>query len=214
MSLLRHTGISLRDFRELASHEEVPDRTDGEDFNFDESMRPFQVPISKNEILVICYVAGYVAHSMCKKLSCADCKTLFVSDRNLPDIESESHDETAFISLLSRGGLKSPSDTLFLFCKCVYAVFMSVQSSPQWFDFIRLNNPSHSLTAFSLRCLRNSPFSFLLELECRSGHLFTDYLPRCGNSFFNALCKKYVNSLSKRKPDADVSKLRKLRSSK
>ena len=182
-------------------------------FDVDDSV-VFNEDISKNEIAIICYVAGYIGFSMCKRLKCDSCENLFVSDHRLPEVETS--EETEFISLMTRGGLKSPSDQLFMICKCIYTSFIALQSSKKWFDFLRVRDPASALAGVSLSYIRNSPFSSVLDCSCSKGHSFKDFFPRIAKCFFNTLAKNYVHSVSQQKNAATVSKpkVRKLMSSK
>lgn len=211
VSLLKHSGISLSDFRDLPRDEEEGEDT--EEFNFDEPDSPFDKDVSRSESSIICYVAGYIGHSICKKLTCAACEQLFITGRVLPEVETS--EESAFLGMMTRGGLKSPSDALFLFCKCVYSVFLCIQSSAQWYDFLRLRKPGIVLSSVSLRLIENSSYSHLQHHECANGHLFKDHLSRCARSLFNVLAKNFVKTFPKQnKKTCDEAKVRKLRSTK
>ena len=210
ISLLKCTGIAISDLRMLPQKETLTDY-EIDNFDIDESVK-FDEDISKNEIAIICYVAGYIGFSMCKRLKCTSCETLFVTDRLLPEVETS--EETEFISLMTRGGLKSPSDPLFIVCKCIYTSFIALQSSQKWFDFLRVRDPASALAGVSLTYIHNSTFSNVLDNSCPNGHTFNDFFPRIARCFFNTLAKNYINTVSQQKNTATTSKVRKLMSTK
>ncbi len=160
MSLLKHTGISLNELQKIS------------DLSGKETEEPFvlpievdlELPISKNEQVVICYVAGYVTHSLLgKHVKCQDCESLFISTHELSSAEYDGFEPTEFIKLLTRGKLKSPSNNLFVFCRCCYVLFVTIQSSPSWPDFLKLKSPSTVFKRLILECTRSSQFRNLLN---------------------------------------------------
>ena len=185
---------------------------DPSDFHIDGSVS-FSEDISKNEIAVICYVAGYIGFSISRRLSCSNCEKLFLTNRELPEIETD--EDNAFIDLMTRGRLKSPSDPLLIICKGIYTSFVALQCSERWFDFLRHRNPASALASVLLAYIRNSQFSDALNFACSSGHAIEDFNPRISRSFFNTLAKNYVNTVSRQRNVASTdSKVRKLKSMK
>lgn len=191
---------------------ESPTVDDCADFDIDDSVS-FIDDISKNEIAIICYVAGYIGFTLSKRVSCSNCGMLFLTNRELPEIEANENNE--FIDLMTRGRLKSPSDPLLIICKCIYTSFVALQSSQRWFDFLRLRDPASALASVSLLYIRKSHFSSALNYTCLSGHVIEDFFPRISRCFFNTMAKNYVNTVSQqRNVAATTSKVRKLKSTK
>lgn len=210
VSLLKHTGISLPELQAIpcTTEEEVeeafslPDEPD------------FELTLSKNEQVIICYVAGYAAHSIVRNhVKCADCKSLFiVTDGELPSAEYEGSEHTEFIQIMTRGKLKSPSNNLFLFCQCCYILFVTIQSSVLWPDFLKLKSPLSAFKRLLLHCIRSSQFSNLLSATCANNHRFSLFASMCATIFFNVMAKNFVQSVRQKKV-ATASKVRKLQSS-
>lgn len=166
--------------------------------------------LSKNEAAIICYVAGYIGTKMRKRVQCSFCEQMFVTDMRLADPESDDE----FIRMLSRGGLQSPSDTLFVVCRFTYIVFVALQSSKNWFTFLRSNNPASSLTKVTRNTIQLSSFSSVFVQCCRNDHSFQSYFYKIVRSFFNVLAKNFIHSSLKGDMSASTSKIKKLRSKK
>lgn len=127
VSLSKHSGISISEFRELPRDEEEGSLDFDLGDEFDALLRSLDFNVSNSESAIIFYVAGYITHSLSKKVACSMCKQMFVTDRTMP--EGETSEEYTFLHMMSQGGLKSPSDFLYLFCKCVFSVFLGIKSS-------------------------------------------------------------------------------------
>ena len=87
-SLLKHSGISLSDFRNLShddlGEEAAEDEMDFTDFEMDDSF-VLEYDLSKNEAAIICYVAGYIGTKMKKHVKCSFCEEMFLTDMHLAD---------------------------------------------------------------------------------------------------------------------------------
>ena len=61
--------------------------------------------LSKNEQVIICYVAAYVAHSLVRNhVKCPECEALFISnDGEIPSAEYEGSELIELIQILTRG---------------------------------------------------------------------------------------------------------------
>jgi hypothetical protein len=104
--------------------------------------------LSKHDLNIICYVGGYIAHSMVQKINCESFHVLFYDLSSLPTVDSDSTNDNEFIRLMSRGGLKSPSHTLHMLCCWAYLMFMRLKCSPEWNPF--LPRPIHKCLLFSI----------------------------------------------------------------
>lgn len=70
------------------------------------------------------FVSGYFSRSQMKKTSCKDCHELLAKNTNMPNIEidipsnSENNEmqKESFLKHVSRGGLVTPSDLMFMVC--------------------------------------------------------------------------------------------------
>lgn len=212
VSLLKHTGISLAQLQTLSCDPDPEE--DDEDFRVNTDA-VLEMDISRNELAVICYVAGYIAQSLGKRAKCKECEKLFITNRDLPSADYSGEECTSFIRLLTRGRLKSPSDDLFVFCRYCYAVFLTLQLSSSWIDFLKLKSPSKAFSNICLEGIRNSPISSILDSACSHDHRFSDSASFCTSVFFNVLAKNFIQSVEKMKNKGQSSsKIRKLRSNK
>lgn len=170
--------------------------------------------INKDDSNIICYVAGYIAHVWKRKTnSCESCIALLMETDNMPLIQFDIDvpKSTEFVSLMSRGGLKVPSDFLFLICCFAYAIFTKLRRSPKWFSFMQLPNSSAAFIYFVIASIEKSSLECLLSSNCRDGHSLSDVSKKIIFSFFNTLSKSSVNSLDK-KTVSNPAKIRKLSS--
>ena len=208
-SLLKHSGISLNQFQNISSND-IQDTSEGDiDFEMNDSF-VIDHNLSKNEDAIICYVAVYIGMKMTKRVRCSSCASMFVTDVHLAEPESGEQ----FIKIMTRGGLKSPADTLFILLRCTYIVFVAIQASDKWFEFLRSFDPAAILMKLTENFLRSSSFSHILSLTCGQEHSFDFYFRRCVHSFFNCLAKNFVSTLLKEKSTGTLTKLKKLRSCK
>lgn len=178
---------------------------------FDVSIVCQEAQLSKGELNIICYVAGYVGLSFLRRSPCDGCRVLLLDSGVLAMADLEVSDNTEFITLMTRGGLKSPSDLLFIICCWTYMVFCELRSSPRWMDFIRLPHPANTFVSLSRDAFSSSVHSHLLDSVCAHGHTISAAFSRIALSFFNVLAKNYVRRTYKSCCSAN-SKIRKLNS--
>ena len=113
-------------------------------------------PISKDET-IFC-VADYIGNPICKRLTCALCKLLFVTDSRLPEYEMNVGVDSTSFNMMTQGSLSYfPSKTtcFYLSVCSLYSVLLKVQESPLWFD---------CYTVQSRSCLVEGLFSMHREL--------------------------------------------------
>ena len=109
--------------------------------NRDPSESLLQITSSEQgETSAIYYVAGYIAFSLKKKLKCPSCKASLVVKDTPPEpvisgepvLDSEEQQQLkTFIEIMSRGGLSTPSDQLYITCLYANSLFEFISSSPK-----------------------------------------------------------------------------------
>ena len=73
--------------------------------------------------MVIFYVAGYCANQVKKQISCEHCVFLLVSESSLLRVDQP----TTFLEILNRGGLKCPTNSVYMVCCAAYKVFCEIK---------------------------------------------------------------------------------------
>lgn len=77
--------------------------------------------LEEAEVQVICYVSGYIAQTLTRKVHHDCCKKQLVSNGIFSEIESNERNE--LIDLSIRGRLSVPSNDLVLLCLFAYKTF-------------------------------------------------------------------------------------------
>ena len=108
LSLAASDGVSLR-ITDLASSLDDTEKQYPDDDNLDtnkfENVLSLaeQKPLSNEDVRVLMYIAGYIAHSVQKKLKCQACTSRLTLDKLL---HFENNEKCDYLKVLDRGGLK------------------------------------------------------------------------------------------------------------
>ena len=119
MTLLQHSKIDIMNLHCNCFHTEPAIHDVDINVFLDDEIYDIGDYINEDESNIICYVAGYIAHVWKRKTnSCESCIALLMETDNMPLIQFDIDvpKSTEFVSLMSRGGLKVPSDLLFCLC--------------------------------------------------------------------------------------------------
>ena len=148
----------------------------------------------------IYFVAGYCAYSL-KKNNYHHCKDSLIKDNSPPkpltdgDSEMDKEKEAEvqkFVSIMSRGGLLTPSDQLYITCLYVYSCFEHINNTPEEKESLMLlTNPRASFVATSCERIQESVETVsILNSTCDSGHKWIDILPKVALKMFHIMGKK------------------------
>ena len=205
-SLLKHTMMSPLDLSTISEENSDSDTTmttfASEKFDFD----GLKLDLDYSELEVLCFVSGYVAKSVLQKFSCESCLRLMVADEDLPEVECDSHSH--FFDIVNRGGLKKPSDSLFILCCYAYSIFAHIKQSTNFSSFLTHNNPASLFCLTVTHVLENFDRGDLVQLTCHSMHFLVNPILRC---FFNILAKNFVKNYNSQ-PNHSGRKIAKLQS--
>jgi len=91
--------------------------------------------MSQSETQPLVFVAGYVAQKVANKLSCDLCKNEVISEN---DMQCDLSDDYQYLSDISRGGLKWPTDFLVEVVTQVFIVFRIIVSKDYESKFLAL----------------------------------------------------------------------------
>jgi hypothetical protein len=207
-SSLKHTQLSPMDLSSVGVNDgqiaETTVTTPFPLFHFDD----IHIDLERSELQLLCFVGGYIAVSVSRKLACQSCASVLMANDSLPTVETVQPSE--FFDIVNRGGLKKPSDTLFILCSHAYSIFAHLKGSLSFPQFITHENPLSLFCSIVINVLNSSPVSDILALKCPSHDLVHHVL----RTLFNIMCKNFVRNFKTRLASSDALKIAKLRSSK
>lgn len=93
--------------------------------------------LSQSETQPLVFVAGYVGQKVVNKLTCDLCKNEVISGN---DMQCDLNDDYQYLSAISRGGLKWPTDFLVEVVTQVFIVFRIIVSQDYESKFLALSN--------------------------------------------------------------------------
>ncbi len=182
---------------------------------------------------IVFYVAGFVAHSLCKKIKCESCKRMLGEKKDMPAVsilardgqsEEESGAAAKFLEQVNRGGLLYPCDILFIACLHIWSFYHTARNDDSLNDLIfQSRNPCFVFSrSFTVLCQESEDLSGMLQSECQEGHFFEGFLPSITKKMFNMFAKNRCNEInsmqhlrskrSHRKEGEGSRKIRKLQS--
>lgn len=204
VSFFKHSGMSPSDLSLEVNDDDSQSSSQIWPLDFDS----LETTLEEGELQIITYVAGYVAFQMMKRLNCPVCENWMTSSSTLPEL-LDSGDHSEFLEVVSRGFLKSPSDSLFLLCVYAYSAFAFLKQSLDFSKFLLLSSPRTVFTNSVTEMLKSSPRADLIMCYC-TNH---SPVPSILRTFFNVLASNFVKNVKQTSNAlANQSKIRKLRS--
>jgi len=150
---------------------------------------------------IICYVAGYIARSLVKAAKCDKCVPLLMKSQSAPSLAIEEEDtkkREEFLQSVSRGGLVTPSDLVYLASACALHLKGDI------FDggiiqekFLSAKNPRATFVAVLQKQMCNSVDIYeTFNQSCSVGHSFLSFIPTIGSKMFNCASKNFITELN------------------
>ncbi|XP_071745440.1 uncharacterized protein mRpS7 isoform X4 [Lepeophtheirus salmonis] len=143
-------------------------------------------------------VALYIGFSL-KKISCTSCQELMVirdtpTDSITFDSPTNQHvDLKEFIDIMSRGGLSTPFDLLYLSCLYAYSMLSYITATPEEKDsLLGTPNPRASFVATFIDRMQdslNSDIIAVVGVKCKEGHSWSAFLQIISFAMFNVMGK-------------------------
>jgi len=164
VSFFKHSGMSPFDLSLDTDDKDPQCSTQIWPLDFDS----VETALEESELEIITFVAGYVAFQLIKRLKCPECEKWMTSSLVLPELIIESKQHSEFLEMVSRGSLKSPSDTLFMLCVYAYCSFVSIKNSSEFSNFLMLPSPRMIFTNSVTEMLKHSPRHDLVTYTCSS----------------------------------------------
>jgi hypothetical protein len=212
-NLLKHSGLSVRDINlTLDSHSDneyalIETAIDNYILSLDTKLS-----LNKHELNIICYVGGYVSYTLLKSSKCSACEILLLCEGTLPEFDlSGEENATAFLTLMSRGGLRIPSDAVYVICCWCYTIFVHLKQEHNWALFVKESSPATVFVSIVKLKLPGNCDIYSTSC-CLNGHRFAIYLDDIIRRFFNALMSGYVKQMKSPTSSCAQPKIRKLQS--
>lgn len=209
MTLLKHTSLSpleLGTINENECHEESVQSL-SDDFCLEEFSN-VDFDLETSEIQLLCFVGGYIARSISGRSACEFCRSILLLNDGLPPVDCDDHSE--FFDIVNRGGLKKPSDHLFLLVCSAYSIFAHLKMSPSFNAFLVHPNPSSLFCSLVFSVLDFCGRADVLHFTCQRHHNLVPRILRC---LFNILAKNFVRNHKAEPKGAAAKKIAKLQSS-
>jgi hypothetical protein len=205
-SLLKFSECDIKDVLELdmitKKHSEIEDSADVQVFT---TIYSPEIPeVAKVEDRnVLFFVAGYFARSFSKKTRCESCHSMFIGDLEAPTAEISLADSKLlqchsnakrFLEQINRGGLVSPSGSIFLASLFVWEYLSGLQKDEQ--AKALLLSFKHPQRVFSECVLQSAneqeETSTLCMDSCANGHGFSHAFKCLAKGLFNMFAKNFV----------------------
>jgi hypothetical protein len=113
-------------------------------------------------------------------------------------IDDPTHAKEDFINSISRGGLRKPSDCIYISCVHASSLNRYIFSNEELKKLIleAKNSRDTVIDSFMKMIENDTNASELLSIKCTKGHTHTKYLRRVAFTIFNINMKNYVSELN------------------
>ena len=162
--------------------------------------------LTRSDIPITYYVAGYLARKLVKKTKCKSCQEL-LSETNEPlEVEvEESLVQTdglaagkAFLDAINRGGLVKPTELLFIACTHASDLYDYIRGDKKLLSELISCKKSQSLfiEVFMYKLERTSETRAIIETTCKHKHKFEEYIRQAAATMFNCFAKYLTSEIN------------------
>ena len=215
-SLVKFGKFTFKEACELLKPDERSEDTEKEAKKLMEMLGDFEIEFRVNdEEAILFYIAGFLACSEVKGLSCEKCTPLFAKSKNTPiiDFSDDLGDKKEeFLKQINRGGLFTPSDAMYilvLFARQLFKQIFDRMEKQDYFMSLKSQREVYK-ECFVLKLQSDKSTAAILEQECENSHKFSEHINSIGHRVFNTLSKNFVEEIKskihedkKRKPKGD-----------
>ncbi len=166
--------------------------------NFSAATLTYTQQPSASDANTLFYISGYIGRSICRKTGCECCREAPVGCYNLelPEIDvAVSYVRNILFDSVNRGGLKTPSEFLFMLTVHCWTVYEEIRSNTALLKQFRASE-SHGSLFFKLMdraTCHDSVVPFgLNSYMCTNGHDLM-LVVKC---FFNCVAKNLVKDMT------------------
>lgn len=160
----------------------------------------------KDEQAILFYIAGFLAFSELKKISCEFCICLFAKSKDAPtiDFDNEIGDleylKAEFLEQINRGGLCTPSDSMYICVLYARQLFQKIFDKGEIEKkFLSFKNQRNVFTAcLELKMQYDSNSAAILEqtCQCPDPHKFSERIKSIGDRVFNTFSKNFISEIN------------------
>ena len=215
-SLVKFGKFTFKEACELLKPDERSEDTEKEAKKLMEMLGNFEIEFRVNdEEAILFYIAGFLAASEVKSLSCESCTPLFAKSKDTPNIDFSDDlgvKKEEFLYQINRGGLYTPSDAMYILVLFARQLFKQIFDRMEKQDFFMSLKSQREVykECFVLKLQSDESTAAILEQKCKNSHKFSDHIYSIGNRVFNTLSKNFVEEIKskiheskKRKPKGD-----------
>lgn len=180
---------------------------------------------------ILFYVAGYLARSMSKRITCNSCSQLISQGKEtlvpaFDDERSESgkSEQERFLLQVNRGGLSRPTDLLFVCCVHAYGMYNEIMVNEEAKKVILSAKYPREVFAEAFTSMASAcpETASIIDVSCDQGHRYDQHSYEIVKRMFNFFGKNFANDMNsqiraKKESKAQASaaaKIRKLQSGK
>ncbi|MEL7309587.1 MAG: hypothetical protein AAGK05_18200, partial [Pseudomonadota bacterium] len=150
--------------------------------------------LSSTDKNIIAYIGGYIARSL-RDMPCADCVKLLSTSDPLEFVDVHPN-ECALLFMRDRGGLRYPSDLVFLVVSVAFFFYENVKEKQDFCAIISSNYPVDVFVkTTSVFIESDSLLSSVKDSLCETGHTADRLINRILRSCFNIFLKNFVKIL-------------------
>ena len=212
VSLLKHSGISVKDINRFIKAQQNEDGDDSELLLKAESLYGdlhLNTPLTENDVAVTYSVTGFCCRSLVNTYKCEKCKEAAVAATNNCSNDKIPENASEFLKDINRGGLFTPTSEMFeIGCLC-WKIFAELCQEPLRKTFLcGMNHRNVFIEIVNMAFYEGtiiSPWTVLAM--CDNGHnILTGFSVR----FFNCMCKNLLREINELEATEATRKIRKI----
>ena len=150
--------------------------------------------LSETDRNTITYIGGYIAYNLGKGMSCVPCKQILTNSTSLV-VENDTmiqESDIALLHLRDRGGLKCPSDFIFVMVAAAFLTFNSVKESEQQKNLFYTPQVASLLSQLTLSGINGAYTLPNSNCKCDSRRLAQRVIVRAHNIFLKNFARENI----------------------
>ena len=170
----------------------------------------FEKELNDDDRSTVFNYAGYAMRNLlrAKQMKCEDCVEMI--SPNVKTFDKESADEE-YSAMINRGGLRKPSDIVFVTCLHAFAMWCYIRDDNK--IFVSFMNSRNQRTTFNECFIRKitelNTTQSISNAKCAKNHPYKPLLRRISTSVFNCIAVNFTNE-----KNSDIHDMKKRKNSK
>jgi len=207
-ALVKHNNLNLAEIKEAFEDYDMKDEEAeeiGQELLDSFGIEDIDCQCTKEEENILYYISGYIARRLRKdSQNCDECLSFITTNRKMPDIEFEKGENDIeeqrhrdFLESINRGGLCSPSDSVYQATIFAWKLFQCLTEDKDCrLKFFQCQNPIKVFKAtFEFMIENDAEFCHLSGFLC-SKHDFTPNLKKIAQTVMNVCCKNFASKIN------------------